>query len=67
MEAIGESNDARIVITATGMESFSVHIKPGTVREISEDQFAANASEAATKLIQDFQVKVDELKKRYYE
>ena len=67
VEAIGKSNDARITITAIGMESFTVHIKPGTVREISEDQFAANASESATKLIQDFQAKVDELKKRYYE
>lgn len=67
VEAIGKSNDARITITATGMENFTVHIKPGTVREISEDQFAENASEAAAKLIQDFQVKVDDLKKRYYE
>ena len=67
VEAIGESNDTRIVITAIGMENFSVHIKPGTVREIPEDQFAENAAEAATRLIRDFQVKVDELKKRYYE
>ncbi|WP_409183009.1 hypothetical protein F9C11_00585 [Amycolatopsis sp. VS8301801F10] len=33
----------------------------------SEEQFAADASEAAAKLIQDFQSQVDELKKRYYE
>jgi hypothetical protein len=55
------------MITAVGMENFSVHISPGTVREITEDQFSVDASEAATKLIQYFQVKVDELKKRYYE
>lgn len=67
VEAIGESNDNRIMITAIGMENFSVHIKPGTVREISEDQFAASASEVAMKLIWDFQFKVDDLKKRYYE
>ncbi|WP_328607310.1 hypothetical protein OG943_46825 [Amycolatopsis sp. NBC_00345] len=67
VEAAGESSDERITITAVGMEDFSVHIEPGTVREISEDQFSAGAAEAATKLIQDFQVKVDELKKRYYE
>ena len=67
LEAIGESNDNRIMITAIGMENFSVHIKPGTLREVSEDQFAASASEAATKLIRDFQLKVDDLKKRYYE
>jgi hypothetical protein len=67
VEAIGESGDERIRISALGMENFSVHVKPGTVREISDDQFSASASEAATKLVQDFQVKVDELKKRYYE
>lgn len=67
VEAIGESSDERITISAVGMENFSVHVKPGTVREISEDQFSASAAEAATKVIQDFQGKVDALKKRYYE
>jgi hypothetical protein len=65
--AVGTSSDERITITAIGMENFSVRIAPGTVREIPEDRFAANAAEAATKVIQDFQAKVDELKKRYYE
>jgi hypothetical protein len=67
VEAVGESSDKRITISAVGMENFSVHVKPGSVREISEGQFSANTAEAATKVIQDFQVKVDELKKRYYE
>ncbi|PPK67023.1 hypothetical protein V5P93_003362 [Actinokineospora auranticolor] len=66
VEAIGGSSDARIAITAIGMENFSVHIKPGTIREISEDRFTAGVSEAATKLIQDFQAKVHDLKTRYY-
>ncbi|QWF79450.1 hypothetical protein HUW46_02858 [Amycolatopsis sp. CA-230715] len=67
IEAIGTSSDERIVITTVGMENFAVHIEPGTVREVPEDQFATKASAAATKLIQDFQAKVSELKKRYYE
>lgn len=65
--AVGTSTDERITITAVGMENFSVEISPGTVREISEDQFTASVSEAATRLIEDFQAKVDDLKKRYYE
>ena len=67
VEAVGTSSDERITITAIGMENFSVRIAPGTAREISEDRFAADAAEAATKVIQDFQAQVDELKKRYYE
>ncbi|WP_244223578.1 hypothetical protein [Amycolatopsis circi] len=67
VEAVGRSSDERITISAIGMENFSVHVKPGTVREVPEEQFAAGASEAAAKLIQDFQSQVDELKKRYYE
>jgi hypothetical protein len=67
VEAFGASSDKRITITAVGMENFSVQIAPGTVREVPEDRFAANAADAATKVIQDFQAKVDELKKRYYE
>ncbi|MYW91154.1 hypothetical protein G3I59_11185 [Amycolatopsis rubida] len=67
VEAIGGSADERITISAAGMADFSVRVKPGTVREIPEDQFSASVSEAAAKLIQDFQLKVDDLKKRYYE
>ncbi|WP_405164382.1 hypothetical protein OG203_04490 [Nocardia sp. NBC_01499] len=67
IEAIGESSDERITISAIGMENFSVRIEPGTVREISEAEFRASAAEAATKLIEDFLTKVAELKKRYYD
>ncbi|MGK3199778.1 hypothetical protein [Amycolatopsis sp. MEPSY49] len=45
VEAVGASNDERITTTAVGMETFSVHIAPGTVRELPEDEFAASASE----------------------
>jgi hypothetical protein len=66
IQATGRSSDERVTISAVGMENFSVQIKPGTVREISEDQFTADAMEAATKLIREFQEKVDELKERYF-
>ncbi|GLY36604.1 hypothetical protein Amsp01_026280 [Amycolatopsis sp. NBRC 101858] len=61
------SDDERITITTVGMTSFSVRILPGTVREVPEDHFAAGASAAATRLIEDFRDKVSGLKKRYYE
>ncbi|MBN9745993.1 hypothetical protein DMP23_33760 [Amycolatopsis sp. A1MSW2902] len=67
VEAVGASAGERVAISAVGMENFSVAIKPGTVREIPEDQFSVDVSVAAAKLIQDFQDQVDELKKRYYE
>ncbi|MQA10151.1 MAG: hypothetical protein GEU98_16675 [Pseudonocardiaceae bacterium] len=66
IEATVESSDGRIRISAVGMENFSVRITPGTVREISEGEFTANVTEASTKLIQEYQDKVNELKKRYY-
>ena len=65
--AVGASVDERIRVSAVGMENFSVRIEPGTVRDITEDEFTAGAAEAATRVIEDFQAKVDELKKRYYE
>lgn len=67
VEAVGESSDGRIIISTVGMDIFSVHVGSGTVREISEDQLSASVSEAAARLINGFQAKVDELKKRYYE
>ncbi|WP_020499007.1 hypothetical protein [Sciscionella marina] len=66
IESTGTSGDERISISAVGMQNFSVRVKPGTVREISEDEFSAGAAEAATRLVQDYQDKVDELKKRYF-
>lgn len=65
-EAAGTSSDHRITISTIGMRNFSVHIKPGTIREITQSQFGRSAAEAATLLIQDYQAKVQELKQRYY-
>ena len=41
-------------------------IVPGTVRELTEDQFAAPTKEAVTVLIQDYQAKVRDLRIRFY-
>ncbi|WP_199856676.1 hypothetical protein [Nocardia suismassiliense] len=65
-EAVGASSDQRMTFLTIGMRSFSVHIEPGTVREITESQFSRSAAEAATLLIEDYQAKVQELKQRYY-
>ncbi|PXX53403.1 hypothetical protein DFR70_12714 [Nocardia tenerifensis] len=65
--SVAESSDGRITISSSGMDSFSVDIKPGTVYELSADEFCASASEAATKLAQDFLAKVQELKKQHYQ
>lgn len=66
IEAVGESSDERIGISAVGMENFSVRILPGTVHEIAEDEFIASATEAASTLIHDFLSQAAALKKRYY-
>ncbi|MFF3228908.1 hypothetical protein ACFYV7_39395 [Nocardia suismassiliense] len=66
-EATGESNDQRITVSTVGMKDFSVRISPETIYQLSESQFSASVSEAAANLIQDFQTKVDEVKKRYYD
>ncbi|WP_067580749.1 hypothetical protein [Nocardia terpenica] len=65
-EAAGASSDHRITISTIGMRNFSVHIAPGTIREITESQFGGSVAEAAALLIQDYQAKVRELKQRYY-
>ncbi|WP_218023431.1 hypothetical protein [Nocardia altamirensis] len=66
IESIGESSDGRFTISSVGMESFSVDIRPGTLYELSEGEFCASASEAATKLARDFLAKMQELKKQHY-
>ncbi|MEU7146139.1 hypothetical protein ABZ942_42335 [Nocardia sp. NPDC046473] len=67
VEAVGVSSDHRITVSSTGMRNFSVHIEPGTVRELAESQFGSGVAEAAALLIQDHQEKVQGLKQRYYD
>ncbi|MFI6044710.1 hypothetical protein ACIA8C_23990 [Nocardia sp. NPDC051321] len=65
IEAVGVSSDHRITISTTGLRDFSVHIKPGTVRELTERRFSISAAAAAKRLLQDYQEKVEEVKQRY--
>jgi hypothetical protein len=66
IESSGASGDGRITFSAVGMGDISVAIVPGTVRELTEDQFAARTKEAVTVLIQDYQAKVRGLRIRFY-
>jgi hypothetical protein len=62
----GASNDGRIRFSAVGMQDITVEIVPGTVRELTEDQFAARTKEAVTILIQDYMAQVRDLRIRFY-
>nr|WP_218862114.1 hypothetical protein [Actinopolyspora biskrensis] len=66
VEASAESSDGRVTISTVGMQEFSVSIRRGTVRELSEREFVARATEVVPRLIQHFQAQVAELKVRYY-
>lgn len=64
--AVGESADGRIHLRLRGMRSWTVQIKNGTVRALSEDEFAARVREAARLLINDQFAKVRALKLKIY-
>ena len=66
IEASGESGDGRVALSTVGMGDFAAQIKRGTVRELEEDEFAAQVGEAATLLLGSYQAQVNELKLRYY-
>ncbi len=66
VESYGESSDGRVALSAVGMDEFTARIKPGTMRQLRETEFAARATESATRLLDDYQTTMDELKVRYY-
>ncbi|MGH3623086.1 MAG: hypothetical protein ACRDQ5_15040 [Sciscionella sp.] len=66
IESSGASSDGRITFSAVGMQDISVEIIPGTLREMTEDQFAARTKEAVTVLIQSYLAKVRDLRIRFY-
>jgi hypothetical protein len=66
MESAGASSDGRITISAIGMQDPEVHIVPGTLRELSEEQFVARTKEAVIALAEDYQAKIRELKVRFF-
>jgi hypothetical protein len=66
IESSGASSDGRIRFAAVGMQEITAGIEPGTLRELSEEQFTDRTKEAVTELIQDYLGKVRELKLQFY-
>ncbi|AFU02915.1 hypothetical protein [Nocardia brasiliensis] len=66
VEAIGQSDDERITVATVGMRKYSVHIVPGTMRELTASEFSVGVGDATSRLIQDFRHKVAEVKDRHY-
>nr|MDT0657600.1 hypothetical protein [Micromonospora sp. DSM 115978] len=64
--AEGRSGDGRIYVGVRGMRFWVVHIAAGTVRLLTEPEFAERAAEAARELITDQQARVRALKDRCY-
>ena len=62
----GASGDGRVTISAADMHDMTVRITPGTLRVLSEREFAADTREAVTALLADRRAKVRELKMRYF-
>jgi hypothetical protein len=65
--AEGKSADSRIHIAVKGMRHWTVRIADGTVRTLTEEQFASGVREAARELINDQFAKVQELKQKIYD
>lgn len=51
--ATGRSDDGRVELSAVGLLNWSATIAPGTVRQLSEEQFTAACSQAAERLVED--------------
>jgi hypothetical protein len=64
--AEGRSADDRVHVAVQGMRRWTIRIKRGTVRALSEEEFAVRAGEAASELIRDQFSKIKELKRRIY-
>lgn len=58
----GASTDGSVSVTAVGMSSFVISIRPGVVGVVSEASFAQLASEAGTRLVEDQIQKVAKLR-----
>ncbi|MBW6436479.1 hypothetical protein KZ829_22310 [Actinoplanes hulinensis] len=64
--AEGGSDDARITITAQGLQPWRVHITDGTVRALREPEFCAGIQTAAARLINDRLAQAIQLRGRIY-
>ncbi len=66
LESTGASSDGRITFSTVGLRDMSARIVPGTVRALTEDQFAMRTKEAVARLIQEHLAKVRALRVRFY-
>jgi hypothetical protein len=64
--ARGESADGRIVISVRGMRNWVVRIAPGTLRTLTEDEFAEATGAAGEALVRDQFARIRALKNRIY-
>lgn len=64
--ATGSSADGRIVVSAVGLRDFTVRVRPGTVRELREQEFTARVREAADAFRTDYLDQIRELKLRCF-
>lgn len=65
--AEGSSPDGRVRVTARGMRDWSVHIAPGAIDQMLEDEMTYAAVQAAEALIRDQMTKINELKFSLYQ
>jgi hypothetical protein len=66
IKASGSSADGRITVSAVGLQNFTVRITPGTLRELSEQEFIAGARAAATAFGDDHRTRIRELKTQFF-
>jgi len=64
--AEGRSADGRVRVTVRGMRDWSVHISPGAIDQMREQEMLSAAVQAAEALIRDQMVKLNELKFAIY-
>jgi hypothetical protein len=65
VRASGASSDGRVTISAVDMHEITVGIPRGTLRALTEVQFAAATREAVVALLADHMSKVNELKVKF--
>lgn len=66
LEASGSSADGRVTVSAVGLRNFTVHITPGTLRELAEHEFVARVREAATAFLADHMARIHDLKTEFF-
>jgi hypothetical protein len=64
--AYGESADGRIRVQVRGMRDWQVTIASGTVRALTEHEFAARVAEVGQALLDDLRTKIRQLKRQAF-